>query len=173
MQFLCIYDKIINMEKLKHVVHPINPIYNKYSKVLILGSIPSPKSREVGMFYGHPKNRFWKVLAILFKEEEPTTNEERVAFLLKHNIAVWDVVKECDIIGASDSSIKNVVVNDFSIIKNNTNIKAVFTTGKTAFNLYKKYVGNDVFYLPSTSPANCANSLQCLVEGYSVLLKYL
>ena len=161
------------MEKLSHVVHPIKPIYNKNSKVLILGSIPSPKSREIGMFYGHPQNRFWKVLSSLFKEEEPITNEERIAFLLKHNIAVWDVVKECDIVGASDSSIKNVVVNDFSIIKGKARIKAVFTTGKTAYNLYKKYVDNNVFCLPSTSPANCAKSIQNLVKDYSVLLNYL
>lgn len=155
------------------LTHPIQPIYDENSKILILGSFPSPKSREKNIFYGHPQNRFWLVLSKLFDEEKPLTNEERKQFLLKHKIAVWDVVKECEIVGASDSSIKNVKVNDLKQIYKVANIRAVFTTGKTAYNLYKKYVDENVICLPSPSPANCAISIDNLIKEYSVIMEYL
>ncbi len=160
-------------EAILHIIHNIEPIFDSDCKILILGSLPSPKSREVGIFYGHPQNRFWRVLSAVFNEPLPLSNDDKKQFLLKHHIAVWDVVKECDIIGASDSSIKNVVVNDFSCIFNVANIKAVFTTGKTANKLFKKYTGKDAVYLPSTSPTNCAVSFEDLVKQYSVLKDYL
>ena len=120
------------------IQHPINPIYDENSGILILGSFPSVKSREEGFFYGHPQNRFWKVLATVFGEKPPETVEEKKAFLLRNHVAVWDVICSCDIVGSSDSSIKNVVPND----------------------LYKKYIfpqiGREAICLPSTSPANAA-----------------
>ncbi len=156
-----------------HIKHNIDPIFDSDSRVLILGSLPSPKSREEGMFYGHPQNRFWRVLAGLFNEELPKANKDKKEFLLKHKIALWDVVKECDIEGALDSTIKNVIVNDFDIILKDANIKAVFTTGRTAYNLFKKYTGKEPIYLPSPSPTNCAVKFDRLLNEYSVILKYL
>lgn len=158
---------------INHVKHNIEPIFNNDSRILILGSLPSPKSREIGMFYGHPQNRFWKIISTLFNETLPITNLQKKEFLIKHKIAVWDVVKECDIDGALDSTIKNVVVNNFDIIIKHANIQAVFTTGRTAFNLYQKHTKKEALYLPSPSPTNCAMTLTKLVEKYSVILKYL
>lgn len=157
----------------EQIIHPLKPIYDSNSKILILGTMPSIKSRENKMYYSHPKNRFWKVLASIFNESIPHTNEEKEKFLLKHNIALWDVLKTCKIKGSSDSSIKDPIVNDFSIIFNKSNITQVFTTGKTAYTLYKKLTGNESIYLPSTSPANCAISLDKLIENYKIILTYL
>ena len=155
------------------IIHPLKPIYDRNSKILILGTMPSFKSRENNMYYSHPKNRFWKVLSIIFNEETPISNNEKVSFLLKHNIALWDVLKSCKIKGSSDSSIKDPIVNDFNHIFNNCNINAVFTTGKKASKLYKNLTGKESLYLPSTSPANCALSLDNLVECYKTILSYL
>lgn len=155
------------------IVHPLKPIYNKDSKILILGTMPSVKSRENNMYYSHPKNRFWLVLSQIFNEPIPSSNKEKENFVLKHNIALWDVLKSCKIKGSSDSSIRDPIVNDFDIIFNNCDIKAVFTTGKYAQKLYKQLTNKDSIYLPSTSPANCAVSLESLVESYSIILKHL
>ena len=147
--------------------HPIEPVYDKNSKILILGSFPSVKSREEGFFYGHPQNRFWKVLAEVFKKDVPTTIEEKKLLLIENNIAVWDVIKSCDIEGSSDSSIKNVVANDVSIILKHADIKQIYVNGKKAEHMYKKYIlpqtRRDAICLPSTSPANAAWSLDRLV----------
>lgn len=114
------------------IQHPIEPIYDKASKILILGSFPSVKSREEGFFYGHPQNRFWKVLSKVFETEIPLTIQEKKAFLHNNHIAVWDVIQSCDIKGSSDSSIKNVIPNDLSQILDYANIKQIFVNGKKA-----------------------------------------
>jgi len=135
-----------------------------------LGSFPSVKSREANFFYGHPQNRFWKVLAAVFKVEVPVTMEEKRTFLLAHGVAVWDVIKSCDIVGSSDSSIKNVVPNDLREILNNADIRQIFVNGKTAEQYYKKYIekeiGRKAICLPSTSPANAAWNVEKLVEEW-------
>lgn len=155
------------------VIHPFPPIFDQNSKILILGSMPSPKSREIGMYYAHPKNRFWKILSIVLNDDFPLSNEDKKAFLLKHNIAVWDVLKSCEIAGASDSSIRNPKVNNFNLIFNNCKISAVFTLGKTATKIYRSMTGNASTYLPSTSPANCAIKDEELIKNFEIILKYL
>lgn len=162
------------MKKIEEkIIHPLKPIYNSNSKILILGTLPSIKSRENNMYYSHPKNRFWLVLATIFNEQVPSANKEKEEFILNHNIALWDVLKSCKIKGSSDSSIKDPIVNDFNIIFNNCNITAVFTTGKKATKLYKDLTGKDSIYLPSTSPANCSLSLEELIKEYKIILNYL
>ena len=155
------------------VFHPIEPLYDKNSKILILGSFPSQKSREQKFFYGHPQNRFWKVLSLVLSADEPKTTEEKRRFLLSNNIAVWDVIASCEIIGSSDSSIKNVVPNDLKIILDNSNVKRIYVNGKTAEKYYNKYlkdkIGIAVYCLPSTSPANAAWSVKSLAEAWSVI----
>ncbi len=157
------------------IVHPFEPIFNENAKVLILGSIPSPKSREQGFYYGHPQNRFWKVLSKIFKEKLPMTNEEKKEFILNHHLALWDVVKRCEIKGASDSSIQNVEVNDIKALIKQTKIKYIITTGKKADALYQKYLSKSInissISLPSTSPANCAMKEDQLIEHYQILKK--
>ncbi len=155
------------------IIHPLKPIFDKNSKVLVLGTMPSPKSRENNFYYGNPQNRFWRVLSAVFDESLPQNNKERTALLLKHRIALWDVLASCEIKGADDSSIKNPVPNDLSIILEACNIKAVFTTGKKAFSLYQKLCEPkteiSAISLPSTSPANCRTSFESLVESYKSL----
>ena len=160
------------------VTNTLQPVYDKDSRVLILGTIPSPKSREYGFYYGHPQNRFWKVLAALFQTDIPNDNESKKKFVLSHHIALWDVLASCTIAGASDSSIKNPVPNDIGRILSESDIRAVITTGQKAFSLYKKYcepsTGRAAICLPSTSPANCRNcSLEDLIRAYQVILKFL
>ncbi len=152
-------------------LHNIPPIFDENSEILILGSFPSVKSRETGFFYGHPQNRFWRVLAALENEETPQSIEEKKKFLLRNRIAVWDVIKSCDITGSSDSSIRNVVPNDILSILSASKIERIFTNGGTAHRLYRKYIGNDAALLPSTSPANAAYSLDRLINEWSVILR--
>lgn len=160
-----------------HIVHGIPPVYDKNSRVLILGTMPSPKSRENGFFYGNKQNRFWRALAAVRQCAVPQTNAQKTAFLLENRIALWDTVAECDIIGAADGSIKNVVPTDLSAILNTANIKKVFTTGKTAYRYYCKYqlesTGIEAVCLPSPSPANAAVRLERLIEEYSVINRYI
>ena len=155
------------------VNHEFEPIYDKFSQILILGSIPSKKSREVKFYYGHPKNRFWLVLENIFEEKII----DKKLFLKNHHIALWDVLASCEIEGSSDSSIKNEKVNDISKILKNTSIKVIFTTGKVAHKYYQKYFKNIIkipeINLPSTSPANCAYSLEKLILEYKIILDYL
>ena len=157
------------------IEHPIKPIYDKNSRILILGSFPSVKSREQMFFYGHPQNRFWKLLAALFETDLPETIEEKKAFLIKHHIAVWDVIASCDIIGSSDSTITNVIANDLSPILETANIQTIYVNGAKAFELYKKYIfpvtKKEAVKLPSTSPANAAYSLEKLKSEWSRILK--
>ena len=156
------------------IEHSIKPVYNADSKILILGSFPSVKSRESKFFYGHPQNRFWKVLAKVFETEVPITVEEKRIFLLEHQVAVWDVIQSCDIVGSSDSSIKNVKANDLSEILNVAEIRQIFVNGKKAEQYYKKYIEKQInrkaICLPSTSPANAAWSLEKLVEVWKQIL---
>ncbi len=165
------------MSEVMKVAHEFGPFYDKDSKVLILGSIPSPKSREQGFYYGHPRNRFWPVLAALFGESVPQTVSERKAFLTRHNIALWDVLASCDIKGADDGSIRNPEANDMRLITDAADIRAIFTTGGKATKLYEKMCepacGVRAQALPSTSPANCRCSMDKLTEEYAKILKYL
>ncbi len=158
------------------VLHPIKPIYDKNSKILILGSFPSQKSREQMFFYGHPQNRFWKVLAMIFECEVPETIDKKRNFLINRNIALWDVIASCDIVGSSDSSIKNVVNNDLSVILSSADIKRIFVNGRTAEKFYNKYIRDSIqreaICLPSTSPANAAWSLERLAEAWEVICDY-
>ena len=156
------------------IEHLIKPVFDKNSNILILGSFPSVKSREVNFFYGHPQNRFWKVLAAVFETEVPITVEEKRAFLLEHHVAVWDVIQSCEIEGSSDSSIRNVTANDLSGILSVAEIRHIFVNGKKAEQYYKKYIEKQVnrkaICLPSTSPANAAWSLERLVEAWRQIL---
>lgn len=164
-------------QKEENLTHPIEPFIKKNSKILILGTFPSPKSREFGFYYSHPQNRFWKVMSILFNTKTPVTIEEKKEFLSKHQIALWDVLESCTITGASDSSIKDPVPNNISAKLKDTEITHIFTTGLKAANLYKKYCYPNTKItatnLPSTSPANCAMKLDTLVDKYKIILKYL
>ena len=159
------------------VVHPLAPVWDSRSAVLILGSMPSPRSREEGFYYAHPQNRFWPVMAALFGEELPCGTEERRRFALSHRIALWDVLHSCEITGASDSSIRNPVPNDIRPILEGAPIRAVFTTGGTASRLYRRHIepvcGRAAIALPSTSAANARTGLVALLSAYSVLLPYL
>ena len=162
------------MKKIENkVIHTLKPIFNNESKVLILGTIPSIKSRENSMYYSHPKNRFWIVLATIFNDVLPQTNKEKEEFILKHNLALWDVLKSCKIKGSSDSSITEPEINDFNLILSNCDIKAIFTTGTTPTKLFNQLSGNKSTLLPSTSPANCKISFEELVKEYSKILDYL
>ena len=158
------------------IIHPFPPLYDENSRILILGSFPSVKSREVQFFYGHPQNRFWKVMAAVFEEETPLDISEKKEFLLGNNIALWDVIKSCEIVGSSDSSIKDVTPNDLGPILENSQIDRIFVNGKTAERYYKKYtekaIGRDAICLPSTSPANAAWSLDRLIEAWRIIREW-
>ncbi len=162
----------------EEVQHPLRPIYNKESRVLILGTMPSPASREAGFYYAHPQNRFWRVMACLLHEPIPCTNEERENLALTYHFALWDVLASCEITGASDASISNPQPNDLTEILREAPIRAVCTTGKKAAQLYRKFNAQRYsqlrhIELPSTSSANAAKSLDDLVKAYQPLLQEL
>ncbi|MGN0529597.1 MAG: DNA-deoxyinosine glycosylase [Eubacterium sp.] len=161
----------------EHIEHGIPPVFNAESRVLILGTMPSPKSRENGFYYMHPQNRFWRVISTVLGEPLPTTNGERASLLLKNKIALWDTLAQCDIIGASDSSVKNAIPNDLSTITDAADIKAIFTTGKTAYKYYCRFqqekTGIEAICLPSTSPANARFGLDALIDEYKIIKNYL
>lgn len=158
---------------MEFIKHPIPPLYDKNSRILILGSFPSVKSREQMFFYGHPQNRFWRVMAAVLKSEVPQTISEKRALLLEHGIALWDVLAACEIRGSADSSIKNAVVNDLTPILAAAHIEKIFVNGKTAERFYNKYTisqtGRQAACLPSTSPANAAMTLEKLIAAWSVI----
>lgn len=158
------------MTQHQHITHPFPPVFDENSRVLILGSFPSVKSREVSFYYGNPQNRFWRVLAALFGGDVPSTVEEKRAFLLANRVALWDVIASCDIVGSDDSSIKNAVPNDVKSLVAKTRVERVFTNGGTAHRLYRAHlereVGIEAAALPSTSPANASYSLMRLVEAW-------
>ncbi len=155
------------------IVHPIPPVFDENSKVLILGSFPSVRSREEGFFYGHPQNRFWKVTSSVFGEDTPSGTEEKKEFLLRNHIALWDVIGSCEINGSSDSSIRNATVNDVSLILNTAKIRLVYLNGRKAYQLYQKFMfpltGREGICLPSTSPANAAWSTDKLTEAWKII----
>ena len=157
-------------DKLDVQKHPFPPLYDEESKILILGSFPSVKSREMKFFYGHPQNRFWKVIASIFNEKIPESIEEKKELILRNHLALWDVIAECEITGSSDASIKNAKANDLSEILDNAPIQKIIVNGKTAEKLYIKYIepvtGIKAVVLPSTSPANAAWSLERLVDAW-------
>ena len=159
------------------IVHPIPPVFDRDSRILILGSFPSVKSRETGFFYGHPRNRFWKVLSRVLGEDVPETVAEKKAFLLRNHIAVRDVIRSCEIEGSADARIRNADVNDLSVILGKADIRAIFTNGRTAHRYYEQYAypltGFADVCLPSTSPANAAWSTERLAEEWKRITDHL
>lgn len=155
--------------------HGIEPVFDTGSNILILGSFPSVRSREQGFFYGHPRNRFWKVIAAVTGSEVPETIEEKKKLLIENHIAVWDVIARCDIHGSSDASIKNAEPNDIGLILNTARIRGVFCNGTKSFELYEKYIEPYInikaVKLPSTSPANAAWSLERLTAKWKEELR--
>ena len=157
----------------EHIVHPIPPLYDENSRVLVLGSFPSIKSREAMFFYGHPQNRFWRLLALLCGEPEPKTVEEKKRLALSHGVAMWDSIHSCTIVGSSDSSVRDVVPNDLSVILENSRVEKIFCNGALSHRMYMKHIypntGIAAVKLPSTSPANAAFSLDRLAKCWKVI----
>lgn len=156
-----------------HVVHPLRPLFDGNSRALILGTMPSPKSREAGFYYAHPRNRFWKVLAAVFDAPFPATVRQKRLFALSRRVALWDVLKSCDIAGASDASIKNPVANDLSVVLDSAPVREIFCTGTRAYSLYRRLLepvtGRSAVLLPSPSPANCAVPFEALLPKYALV----
>ena len=157
----------------QHITHPFSPVFDGNSEILILGSLPSVKARENAFYDGHPQNRFWRVLASIYRTEVPDSIEGKTGLLLTNRIALWDVISSCDIRGSSDSSIRNVVPTDLNRIIKDANIRHIYANGKTAAALYNKYqfkkTGVSITTLPSTSPANAAWSVDRLVSAWRVI----
>ncbi len=162
--------------QMDRIEHPIPPLYDKDSKILVLGSFPSVKSREGQFFYHHPQNRFWKVISAIYGVPLPADIVEKESMLRSCRIAVWDVIQSCEITGSSDSSIKNVIANDLSVILNAADIRQIFCNGNTSHQLYMKHIfpatGIKAAKLPSTSPANAGNRLEQLIGSWSVIREY-
>ena len=158
---------------MNRIEHPFPPLYNQDSRVLILGSFPSVKSREQMFFYGHPQNRFWRVIAAIFDEEVPATIDEKKALILNHRLALWDSIASCQIKGSSDASIQNVKANDISMILNKCNIEGIYCNGRKSHEVYCRYIqpdsGREAVCLPSTSPANARWTLDLLIDAWSVI----
>ena len=155
------------------LTHPFGPLFNEDSRVLILGSFPSVKSREQNFFYGHPQNRFWKVVAAVLRQPVPGTIEEKKELILSGRLALWDSIASCEITGSSDASIRNAKANDISIILENSKIERIYCNGRKSHELYRKYIeaqtGREAICLPSTSPANAQWSLEKLINAWSVI----
>ena len=160
------------MEEYVNINHTFEPVYDKNTRILILGTFPSVKSREYGFYYGHPQNRFWRVLSGITDSQLPVSIQEKKEFLLSHHIGIWDVIKSCTIKGSDDSSIKNVVPTDIMPIIRNSKITRVFCNGSTSGKYYKRYqqkdTGIEAVVLPSTSPANAAFSLEKLIKAWNI-----
>lgn len=163
------------MSEPKNIVHPFPPLFDQNSKTLILGSFPSVKSREAMFFYGHLQNRFWKLLALLCNEEVPQNIEQKTRLVLSHNLALWDSIHSCTITGSSDSSVRDVVPNDLSVILQNSRVDRIFCNGALSHKMYMKYIfpttGIEAAKLPSTSPANAAFSLEKLAQHWKVIFE--
>ena len=155
--------------------HPFGPLFNENSRVLILGSFPSVKSREQSFFYGHPQNRFWKVVSAVFDQPVPQSIEEKKQLILNNGLALWDSIASCEITGSSDASIRNARANDIGIILDNCNIERIYCNGRKSHELYRRYIepnaGREAICLPSTSPANAQWTLEKLVEVWSEIAK--
>lgn len=162
-----------DMNGYQRIYHELEPVFSEESRILILGSLPSPKSRETGFYYGHPKNRFWRVISAVFEEPLPETIKQKRELILRHRLALWDVIESCLIKGASDGSIKEPVANDIPKLLERTGISHIVTTGRKAQSLYMKLVyprtGIEAICLPSTSPANCAVGEEELISCYGIL----
>lgn len=156
-----------------HLHHSIEPVFDVHSRILILGSFPSVQSRASQFFYGHPQNRFWRVFSAVYDSPLPQTVEEKKQFLHSVHIALWDVIGACEIVGSSDSSIKNVVPNDLKTVLDVADIKQIFVNGKTAEKYYDRYikktVNREAICLPSTSPANASWSIARLIDAWRVI----
>lgn len=165
------------MAETQRIIHPIPPLYDGDSRILILGSFPSVKSREAMFFYGHPQNRFWPLMARLFDEPAPTSIEEKRALALRHRFAMWDTIRSCTITGSSDSSIRDVTANDLSVILDSADIRRIFCNGAASHKLYVKYIfpttGIEAVKLPSTSPANAAFGMERLAREWEILRQYI
>ncbi len=161
------------MKEYQTLSHCFSPVFDEHSKILILGTFPSVKSREINFYYGHPQNRFWRVLAALQKVPVPQSIDEKKQFLLANHIAIWDVISQCDIIGSSDSSIKNVIPADLSLILKKAPIRNIYGNGQKACDLYRRYTlpltGREIIKLPSTSPANAAWQMDRLLKAWSAI----
>ncbi len=159
------------------LAHTFAPVFDQNSKILILGTFPSVKSREQQFYYGNPQNRFWRLLAALLDETTPQSISEKKTFLLRNRIAVWDVIARCEIIGSSDNSIRGVIPNDLGRILDHAPVKAIYGNGTKACSLYRKYcqeqLGREIISLPSTSPANAAYNMQRLMDSWQVVLESL
>ena len=174
---VCYTEKEVStLSAAETVIHPIPPVYTPQSRVLILGTMPSPRSRQAGFYYAHPQNRFWRVMAAVYEESTPETEEARRAFLDRHDIALWDVLKSCRIAGAADSTIFDPVPNPIDMLLSQTAVRAIFTTGCKAYQLYTKLCApktqQPAILLPSTSPANARCSFSRLTEAYQVIRRY-
>ncbi len=158
----------------QRIAHPFGPLFSAKSEVLILGSFPSVKSREQHFFYGHPQNRFWKVIAALYHTETPVTIPEKKELILRSGLALWDTIASCTVTGSSDASIRDVQANDLSVILNHSPIRKICCNGKTSWQLYEKWIrpqtGREALCLPSTSPANAQWTLERLTEAWAVIL---
>ena len=156
------------------VVHPLPPVWNEHSRVLVLGSFPSVRSREEGFYYAHAQNRFWPMLARVFEQELPRSTEDRRLFALTNRVALWDVIHTCEITGSSDASIRCAIPNDLSTILTGARIERILCNGKRSFELYNRYLypvtGIAAVLLPSTSPANAAWSLDKLTQAWKAAL---
>ena len=159
----------------ERIQHPFGPLFCESSRVLILGSFPSVKSREQQFFYGHPQNRFWKVIAALYHRDPPVTIGEKKELILSNGLALWDSIASCVITGSSDASIKEVRANDLAVILSRAPIRRICCNGKTSWQQYEKLIrpatGREALCLPSTSPANAQWSLDRLIEAWSVILE--
>ena len=159
----------------ERILHPFPPLFDSESRTLILGSFPSVKSREAMFFYGHPQNRFWRLIALLCHEDTPQTVEEKSSLILRHHLALWDSIRSCTITGSSDSSVRDVVPNDLRVIFDNSKTESVFCNGALSHKMYMKYIypqtGIAAVKLPSTSPANAAYSLERLAESWRVIME--
>ena len=158
---------------MNRIDHPFGPLYNENSRVLILGSFPSVKSREQQFFYGHPQNRFWRVITSIFNQKTPETIEEKKTLILENRLALWDSIASCEITGSSDASIRNAKANDIGIILKSCKIDGIYCNGRKSYELYCRYIQPDTkreaICLPSTSPANAQWSLDRLIDAWSVI----
>lgn len=165
------------MADYQRITHGFGPYYDHGSTILVLGSFPSVKSREQQFFYGHPMNRFWPMMALLFGKPVPKSIEEKKAFLEASHIALYDVIEECDIKNSSDSSIRNVVVSDLSPILDGSQVRLILLNGRKAGGLFLRYqlpmLKNRVDYaiMPSTSPANAAISMDQLLDAWGAQIR--
>jgi len=159
------------------IIHPFPPVSDQHSRVLVLGTMPSPQSRKAEFYYAHPQNRFWRLLGKLFDYPPPVTVEEKSVLLLNQQIALWDVLASCRISGAADASIREPIANDLGRVLDKANIQAIFCNGGKAYELYRRLcqplTGREAIPLPSTSPANCRLGMEKLTEEWRAILRHL